>query len=191
MTDNRITAGKGFAAALIVVTAFLVAGCASSGPGRDINDPTSSLVFAYIDMEDAPTDMEYATLHQVAPKAEAGYWSMSVEDGLAYHAYLPVGAYQLANFGGSGFLSGAHEYSFPNYGRNQTAASIEVPGIFFLGAYRYQEVDTGFFEQGKFSMEPLPSPGEAELLRRLSRMQWVKGTQWEKRIQARLAELDK
>lgn len=174
---------------LIVASMAMLAGCASTGSGRHIDDPTSSLVFAYIDMDEAPTDISYANLHQVVPKTDMGYWGMSEEDGLLFNQYLPQGAYQLSNFGGSSFLSGEHRYNFPQYGRNETAVTIEQPGIYFLGAYQYQDVETGFFEAGKFAIEPVSSPSERELLKRLSQLDWVKGTQWEARIRDRLAEL--
>ena len=45
----------------------LLAGCASSGPERDINDPTNSLVFGYIDMDGAPTGVNAASILQVSP----------------------------------------------------------------------------------------------------------------------------
>ena len=174
---------------LLVFSALLLAGCASTGPERDIDDPANSLVFGYIDMEDAPTDVSYAHLKQVFPPSEYPYWPMGVEDGLLFQQYLPPGGYQMSNFGGSGFWSGEHEYSFPNFGKNQTALRVDVPGIYFIGAFRYEEVDTGFLEVDKFSMVPVESPTERELLERLAKMDWVKGTQWEARIAARLAEL--
>ena len=45
--------------------ALLLAGCASNtiGPERDLNDPTNSLVFTYMDMQDVPTgSYQLATL---------------------------------------------------------------------------------------------------------------------------------
>ena len=174
---------------LAIAALLLLGGCASSGPARDINDPTNSLVFAYIDMEDAPTEMSYANIRQVYPKGEEGFWGMGVDEGMLFNQYLPAGGYQMANFGGSGFWSGQHEYSFPTYGRNVTAVRADKPGIYFLGAYKYVDVETGFFEAGKFNIAPIESPTEKELLQRIAEMDWVKGTQWEERIRARLAEL--
>src|SRR5262245_49828413 len=97
---------------LALVVLFL-AGCASGGPERDINDPSNSLVFGYVDMGDAPTGISYASLMQVAPPTKAPYWSLSVRKGLFYNAYLPPGSYQLSKFGGSGFWAGEHAYNFP------------------------------------------------------------------------------
>src|SRR5256885_2258402 len=80
---------SGLASALIAL--WLLAGCASSGPERDINDPGNSLVFGYIDMEDAPTSVDYASLVQVAPPSKTPYWGLAVRKGLFYSAYLPPG----------------------------------------------------------------------------------------------------
>ncbi len=68
---------------------------------------------------------------------------------------------------------------------------IQKPGIYFMGAYRYTKVKTGFFEGNKFAIERVKSPSEAELLQRIQKEDWVKGTQWEARIRNRLSELGK
>lgn len=174
----------------LLLAALTVAGCASDsiGPERDLNDPTNSLVFAYIDMGDAPTSVDEASLK---PQGEEGYWHMGVDDGLLYQAHLPVGSYQLATLSGSSFLHGEVEYDFAAYGRNASAVRIEKPGIYFLGSFRYKEVKTGFFEADKFDIERADTPTELELLNRIMKLDWVKGSQWEKKIQARIAELKK
>ena len=175
---------------LILLTTALLTGCAFSGKGRSIDDPTSSLIFGYIDMEDAPTSMDYAKVQQVAPRTDDGFWTMGTDDGIMFNQYVPPGAYKVAHFGGSSFFNGDHQYSFPTYGRNATAVSIEEPGIYFVGAYAYREVETGFFEAGKFSIEPIEAPSEAAVLKTILEMDWVEGTQWEARVRNRLAELE-
>ncbi len=174
---------------LLVSTALLVAcGSGAIGPERDINDPGNSLVYAYVDMSEAPTRIDGASLK---PQGEEGYWHMNVaKDGqLLSQPYLPPGAYQIATLEGSGFFAGNNVYSFPTYGRNQTAVRIQKPGIYFMGAYRYAKVKTGMFEGGKFAIERVNSPSEVELLQRLQKEEWVKGTQWEARIRNRITEL--
>ena len=171
------------------LTLGLLAGCASSGPSRDINDPTNSLVFGYIDMDDAPTKASYAWMVQVAPPSDAPYWGLGVSKGLFYNSYLPPGSYQLSKLGGSGFFAGQHEYSFPRQS-NQTALRISKPGIYFLGSYKYQKVKTGMFEQGKFKIEKMGKPTEAELLKRLlDEDSDIKDSAWREKIRARLAQL--
>lgn len=176
--------------ACLTVLALLLTGCAFSGGGRSIDDPTNSLVFGFIDMDDAPTDVSYAKLQQVAPKTESGFWTMSAEDGILYNQYLPPGSFQMSRFGGHSFWWGEHVYDFPTYGRNETAIQIEQPGIYFVGAYAYRDAESGFFESGKFSIELLDDPTEKALLLKIQEMDWVRGTQWQERIRDRLQELD-
>lgn len=177
---------------LLLAMLLTLAACGSSsiGPKRDINDPSNSLVFAFVDMSEAPTKIDSAHLK---PQGEEGYWRMSVADDgqLISQAYLPPGAYQLATLRGSGFFAGENVYRFPEYGRNQTALRIQKPGVYFMGSFRYAKVKTGFFEGGKFMIEKVQSPTESELLQRLQKEDWVKGTQWEARIRNRLQELRK
>lgn len=171
------------------VVLSLLAGCASDGPKRDINDPTNSLVFGYVDMDDAPTGVSNAWLRQVAPPSDAPYWGLGVNKGLFYNNYLPPGSYQLSKFGGSGFFAGQHEYSFPKQG-NKTSLRIDKPGIYFLGSFKYKKVKTGIFSQAKFSIEKINKPTEAELLQRiLDTDSDVKDSVWGKKIRARLAQL--
>ena len=173
----------------LVLSMLVLAACASGGHERDINDPTNSLVFGYVDMDDAPTGMSYATVQQVAPPTEEPYWRLSVRKGLFYSVYLPPGSYQLSRFGGSGFWAGEHAYNFPRQG-NQTALRIEKPGIYFLGSYKYKTEKSGMFEVGKFSMQKVGKPTEAELLKRiLDEGSGVKDSAWRDRIQARLKQI--
>jgi hypothetical protein len=176
---------------LLALAVFLSAcGSGNIGPERDANDPTNSLVFAYVDMDEAPTKVHGASLK---PQGQEGYWQMGVidhKDGqLLIQSYLPSGSYQLASLRGSGFFAGNNVYQFPTYGSNETAVRIQKPGIYFMGAYRYHKVKTGFFEGGKFDFERVNTPTELELLQRLQQEDWVKGTQWEARLRNRIAEL--
>ncbi|MEW6332281.1 MAG: hypothetical protein AB1560_12560 [Pseudomonadota bacterium] len=174
---------------VLALTLGLLAGCASGGPSRDINDPTNSLVFGYIDMDDAPTKVSYAWIEQVAPPSDSPYWGLGVTKGVFYNSYLPPGSYQLSKLGGSGFFAGQHEYSFPKQG-NRTALRISKPGIYFLGSYKYKKVKTGFFQQGKFAIEKIAKPTEAEVLKRiLDEDDEVRDSAWGKKIRARLAQL--
>ena len=170
-----------------LITLGLLGGCASTG--RDVNDPTNSLVFGYIDMDDAPTSVDSASLRQLGLPSDKSYWGMSVKDGLFYNAYLPPGSYQLDSFSGSGFFAGEHEYNLPRQG-NETALRISKPGIYFLGSFKYKKVETGFFGQGKFSIEVMDKPTEAELLQRiLDKDSDARKSAWGDKIRARLAQL--
>ena len=89
----------------------------------------------------------------------------------------------------SGFFAGQHEYSFPKQG-NRTSLRISKPGIYFLGSFKYKKVKTGFFQQGKFAIEKVSKPTEAELLKRiLDEDDDIRDSAWGAKIRARLAQL--
>jgi hypothetical protein len=177
---------------LLAAAVAALAGCAGGGHGRDINDPSNSLVFGFVDMSDAPTKVSGAQIMQVAPPTDKPYWGTDVKDGLFYTYYLPPGSYRLATLHGSSFLRGEHQYNFPRQGGGETTARIEKPGIYFLGAYKYKSVRTGMFQQGKFAIERVSSPSEAELLQRLLETDGeIKGSVWADKIRQRIARLKK
>ena len=90
---------------------------------------------------------------------------------------------------GPGFFAGEHRYNFPRQG-NQTALRIDKPGIYFLGSFKYKTEKSGMFEAGKFSMQKVNKPTEAELLKRiLDEGSGVKDSAWRDRIQARLKQI--
>lgn len=178
------------AIALLLAALAALAGCAGGGHGRDINDPTNSLVFGYVDMSDAPTKVSGAQIMQVAPPTDRPYWGTDVRDGLFYTYYLPPGSYKLSTLHGSSFLRGDYQYNFPRQGGGNTTVRIDKPGIYFLGAYKYKTVKTGFFEAGKFGIEPVASPSEAELLQRmLDKDPEIQKSAWADKIRQRLARL--
>ena len=58
---------------LLLAGVLALAGCGGGGHGRDINDPSNSLVFGYVDMADAPTKVTGAQIRQVAPPTDKPY----------------------------------------------------------------------------------------------------------------------
>jgi hypothetical protein len=175
--------------ALAVAALALLVGCAGGGHGRSVNDATNSLVFGYVDMGDAPTKINGASIMQVAPPTDKPYWGTDVRDGLFYTYYLPPGSYQLASISGSSFWRGDYRYNFPRQG-SETAVRITKPGVYFLGSWKYKGVKTGFFEGGKFDVERVSTPTEAQLLQRiLDEDREIKGSAMEEKIRARLRQL--
>lgn len=173
----------------ILVQTILLSGCGMFGPKRDLNDPSNSLVIGYIDMDDAPTSISGGWVKQVAPPTEEPYWGLSADDGMLFNSYLPPGSYVLDSVMGSAFFKGKHEYGF-----SQQDAAVQIriskPGIYFLGAFKYKTVKTGFFEAGKFNIERISHPTEAELLKRLlENNREIRNSVWGERIRARLAQL--
>ena len=174
---------------------LLLAGLQGCATGEEIewgmDEPQNSLIYGYIDMDDAPTDMEWASLKQVQPPSETPYWNFLVEDGVFFQPYPREGAYQLAAFGGSSFLGGPHQYSFPEYGNN-SGIMIDKPGFYFVGAFKYVEVDTGWLEADKFALEPTDSMSEVEILRLVLQHDDIQDSpNWQRRIKARIQELSK
>jgi len=143
-------------------------GCA--GTPIDPKDDTVSLVYAYFDMADAPSKLEWASLKRYGEK-ESLWYTMDAREGVVFHIGIAPGSYQIEKFGGTGgipFLtSKPYEYLFGTQGRNDTAVRITKPGIYFLGAYKYVDRPGGLFKADKFEMKPLPAPSEKEVLQRL------------------------
>lgn len=66
-----------------------------------------------------------------------------------------------------GFMCGntIYEYSFGKQGDETGAVVIKSPGVYWMGAYKLKKVKTGFFEQGKFDIEPAKdAPSKREIL---------------------------
>ena len=151
----------------LVVVAASLAACA--GVPVDPNDTSRSVIFGYIDMDEAPTSVDWVFIQQYDGTSD-GY-SVGADKGLFYHLGVTPGPYQVTQFGGSGFLAGEVIYNFPDSGRNETALIVEEPGAYFAGSFGYQKIKTGFFEQKQFDIQPTTSPTEAEILQRvLNRM---------------------
>jgi hypothetical protein len=179
-----------FCTLVAVIMLAALAGCGGGGHGRNINDPSNSLVFGYVDMSDAPTKVSGVQIMQVAPQTDKPYWGTDVREGMFYTYYLPPGSYRLATLHGSSFLRGEYQYNFPRQGGGDTTVRIDKPGIYFLGAYKYKDVKTGLFQQGKFDIERVNTPTEAELLQRmLDRDPQLKASVWADKISQRIARL--
>jgi len=164
----------------------LLQGC--SAHMRNPKESNASLVYGFIDMDEAPTDLDYATVRQYKPKPvdDKPYWHAAGVDGMFWYDQLVPGSYQLVSFGGSSWWRNAsYNYNMPDFQKNETALVIKQPGLFYLGAYKYK--DAGSFFNPKFEMEKVTSPSEKELLTKL--LPYSTGTQWEALIKKRLGAL--
>jgi hypothetical protein len=143
-------------------------GCA--GTPIDPKDDSVSLVYAYFDMADAPSNLEWASLKRYGEKENLWY-SMAAREGLVFHIGIGPGSYQIEKFGGMGGIPlltrKPYEYLFGTQGRNDTAIRITKPGVYFLGTYKYVDHPGGLFKADKFAMKPLPAPSERDVLQRL------------------------
>jgi hypothetical protein len=154
--------------ACLLGAVLTLAGCASVPV--DPKDESVSMVFGYVDMADAPSDLRWLSFKKYGEK-EPLWYGMAARDGLIFHIGIAPGSYQVEKFGGMGgipFLTRKrYEYNLGTRGRNETAIRIQKTGIYFLGAYKYVDHPGGLFRADKFEMQPLKSPSEKELLQRL------------------------
>ncbi|KQT10781.1 hypothetical protein ASG30_08190 [Ramlibacter sp. Leaf400] len=147
-------------------------GCAFSSKPVDPSAEDLSVIFGFIDMSDAPSNIKWVSLK--AYGAGASSYRAGVEDGMFFHVGVKPGAYQVERFGGDRSLipvfGQPYEYDWGTRGRNSTAVRIERPGVFFMGAHRYVSQPSGIFEQAKFEMQPMSSPGERDGWQKLLRI---------------------
>lgn len=155
---------------------------------RNPENPSASLVIGYMDMADAPTNLNRATYKQYKPVPinDEAYWYTATVDNIFWSDQIPPGSYQLVYFGGySWWRNAKYDYKIPEYQKNDTAIVIEKPGLYFLGSYKYKDEGSYFFP--KFSLEKANKPTELELLTKL--LPYSNGTQWEAMIKKRIGEL--
>lgn len=171
---------------LVLLAAALLQGCAAHMHNPE--DSNASLIYGAIDMDEAPSRLDYATLRQYKPIPVDGkaYWHTGSVDGVFWHDQIPPGSYQMVSFSGSSSWKNTnYTYNMPNFEKNSTALVIKKPGLYFLGSYKYR--DTGSFFNPKFDIETAGSPTEKESLVKL--LPLSSGTQWEALIKKRIGEL--
>jgi len=160
---------KTFHSSLLIFIFMVFNGCflfQPRGKQYDPKDPTRSTVYGYIDLKDAPTSLDWVLIKQFLPKPEQ-YWSTKIIDNNIFvSVVIPKGSFQVYKFGGENLFTKI-VYDFGTSGRNRTAIRIKKPGLIFVGAYKYQKVKTGFFEQDKFKMIHSKSPSEREITKKL------------------------
>ena len=171
------------AAAVFIM--FLV-GCAAHM--RDPREPNASLVYGYIDMDGAPSPLNFVSMRQYKPTSQGGrpYREVKSVGELFWFDQLTPGSYQITGFGGhAACLNISHIYSLPDFAKNQTAMTVEKPGLYFIGAFEYKREES--FGSDKFSLIRTDSPSEKEVLEML--LPYSTGTQWEAKIKKRMGTL--
>ncbi len=169
--------------AIFIVT--VLAGCTHM---HNPEQPNASLVYGYIDMDEAPTNVDIVTIRQYKPKPidNKPYRSVDAVSGMFWYDQLVPGSYQLVEFGGSScWKNMAANYSMQDFSQNETALVIAKPGLYYMGAYKYRKVG-GFFSN-KFSIDRVDNPSEKEVLQRM--LKYSKDTQWEAMIKKRIGML--
>ena len=155
---------------IILPALLLSSGCALFGTEKSVdhNDKTLSVVFGHFNMEDAPSwgGIDWVSIKQYKP--QVSYYGTRVEDGLFWHIGVEKGAsIQVEQFGrNTRFYSNAtYTYNFGTEGRNETSRIIKTPGVYYLGSYEYETVDSdSFFKPDNFNMVKANAPSEKVLL---------------------------
>ncbi|MCW8986778.1 MAG: hypothetical protein OQK75_03830, partial [Gammaproteobacteria bacterium] len=128
----------------LLPTILLSSGCASSPDPIDHKDASRSVVFGFFDMSDAPSwgGIDWVSVKQYKPKK--GYYAAAVKEGLFYHIGVPNGSFQVDEFGrNTRFYSNTrYVYNFGGKGRNKTGRIIKQPGVYFMGSYKYKNIDS-------------------------------------------------
>jgi hypothetical protein len=177
---------------LLLAGVLALAGCGGGGHGRNINDPSNSLVFGYVDMAEAPTKVTGAQIRQVAPPTDKPYWGTDVKDGMFYTYYLPPAPTSWPRCTARASCAASTSTTPGRQGGGDTAVRIDKPGIYFLGAYKYKTVKTGMFEQSEVRHRARSTPSEAELLQKLLESDAeLKNSVWADKIRQRIARLKK
>ena len=174
-SSEVVAVSKSLVAGLVLLVPLLAA--CSQNPTVVIGE--RGLLFAYIDMSSVDGAIQHAVFKSGADsrtRIQAYY-----AEGAIYSLNVPPGKYYLAEFTGSG-------------GRHVIAETIAKPidltpsGMGYGGSYKYvRSKAKGLLSPGEFSLLPMGSPGEAEVLLILQRR--FGDTAWGLKIKQQLQRL--
>lgn len=176
--------------AALAIFAFALSGCGGGNPYMDDDGggPNRSLVYGYIDMDEAPAKLQWVSMKQLKPRTDKPYYSFWIRDGAFYTNNVVPGVYKFHSFGGfNGWTNTKWTFSFPSQGRGQFDPVIRKPGMYYVGSWKYKKIKTGIFKPGKFNLVPDKSHSEKEILQTM--LKWAKHDKWKKMIQHRLRQL--
>jgi hypothetical protein len=158
----------------LVLMTLLLSACVSSGGQRITDFSDRSVVYGWLDIEDVDANrLHNVTIFQFLPRTNTPYYNVKVtefEDGYLYYAFsFAQGSYGLYSAAGQqcfGLCGNTiYEYDFGKQGDNTARVRVTEPGVYSMGAYKLVEVDTGFFEQGKFEVVPTKQgPSDHQML---------------------------
>lgn len=153
---------------------LLLCSCATTVQPPNHEDPTTSVIFMYIDQSDAPSDIRWFKLQwRSGPdKDDVLYYSLGVyEDGVMNHIAVSPGDYTVYSLGGieAGFLGAETQWVYEFHGEEngQVPYVIEGPGVYFLGSYKLVVEKGGLLKSSTFDLERVGSPSEVEVLQSL------------------------
>lgn len=173
---------------LVLLSLFLVACGGNPYMDDDGGGPNRSLVYGYIDMKKAPAKLQWVSMKQLKPRIDKPFYSFWIREGAFYTNAIPPGTFKFKSFGGfNGWTNTQWSFNFPSQGRGHFDRRIRKPGMYYIGAWKYQKVKTGFFKPGKFDLVPDKKMTEKEILKRM--LPWAKHAKWKKMIERRIRKL--
>lgn len=175
---------------MLLLAGALLTGCGGLSKKVDKQvDAKGTLVYGFIDMDEASTPLEHFWLRQAGPDPDKTCCALRTHDGAFYRENIKPGAYQFTEFGGSGTIGSRmlynanyFTYSFP---RQTGGFHVKEPGLHYMGAFKFKKA--GSFLNRKFDIEPIKSPSEKEVLEKI--LPYTEGTEWEARVRAHLKAL--
>lgn len=169
MNVRKLTGVLGLLAAVLLMT-----GCVAGGGKRITNFTDRSVGYGWLDITEVDANkLNSVEIYQYVPKTDKPYWNVKVKEfmgGWLYYSFaFANGSYGTHSAGGQKCfgLCGNTVYTY-NFGRQSDGlakARMKKPGVYYFGAYRLEEVKTGFFEQGKFDIiEAHNAPTKKQML---------------------------
>src|SRR5262245_59700014 len=172
---------------LQLVAAVLALTACGGGLSQQMENPKDaevSLICGYIDMQDGPCWLHWFNLKQVLPKVDKPYYWFRIDEGTFYAEYIPLGSFQLSEFGGDGSWPSNTRYTF-KFPQQMEGLRLEKPGLYYLGSFKMK--DEGNFFKSKYDIDLAETPTERQILEKI--LLHAKGTEWEERLRKRLEEL--
>lgn len=156
---------------LLLAVALALASCAATiSPAPPVTGAEAeqmSMVFGYIDMTGAPSNLTQVSMKHARKFGKDAYYGFGVKDGTFYRIDVPMGPYRFELFRGQTWSGGVVNYKFQGQGQGKLDPVIDKPGLYFVGSWRYKKEKSGFFEPDQFDIEPISSPSEREVLERV------------------------
>ena len=172
----------------VLLGVVLILGCSTTTTPK-LGKPeieNGSLVFGYIDMEDAPSWYQWIEMKsETQPKKEPRYFW--VKDGMFFRVDVSPDRYRLTEFGGSNRYTNS-EFRFTLPEQPQFRREINKPGVYFIGSYRYKS-NTPLVGRYTFDLLPSKTPSERELLEKI--LVYAEHEHWRRIIVQRLNQLKK
>lgn len=185
---------------LATVLACALSSCSlvfkDSGGKRIANFEERSIVYGWIDAKESGGVLDKVVVERLKPVAKKKHFTMGLirhEGGyIVYHIGMPQGTYKMNYFTGHGCLVGflfcnaGVIYDMPKQG-SLGGVVVKKPGTYYMGAFRYKEVKTGFFKAAKFDMEKVEDgPSQQAMMRAIYDRLAIKYPEQMKRLESAL-----